>query len=166
MSTDRELFDFQADRGPRWYPINDGVMGGVSVGRAHVAPDGVLKFSGVVSLENGGGFASIRSEALPLNLQGTRAIRLRVKGDGHRYRFSLKLDAAFDSVQYQAVFQPPAGAWSTVELSYSVFAPRFRGRPVPNAPPLDPGRVVALGFLISDRQAGTFVLEVRSISAY
>jgi len=77
MSAEQELFDFHQDGGPRWHAINDGVMGGVSQGRARITGDGVLVFSGVVSLENNGGFASIRSEPSPLQIRGARGIKLR-----------------------------------------------------------------------------------------
>ncbi len=166
MSAEQELFDFHQDGGPRWYAINDGVMGGVSQGRARITGDGVLVFSGVVSLENNGGFASIRSEPAPLQIRGASGIKLRVKGDGRRYKVNLKLDTAFDGVQYQAEFRPPPGEWTTVPLPFSSFAPKFRGRPVPDAPPLDPARIVTVGFLISDKQAGPFALEIGSVAAY
>jgi hypothetical protein len=42
-----------------WRAINDGVMGGVSLGEI-VAIDNGLRFQGTLSLENNGGFASVR----------------------------------------------------------------------------------------------------------
>ncbi len=166
MPSEQTIFDFRKYDGPQWRAINDGVMGGVSQGRAQITEDGLLVFSGIVSLENNGGFASIRSEPSRLAIQGASGVRLEVRGDGHRYKLNLKLDAAFDGVQYQAEFQPPAGEWATVSLPFSSFAPKFRGRPVPEAPLLEPSRVVTLGLLISDKQAGPFLLELRAIRAY
>jgi hypothetical protein len=166
MSSEQTIFDFRNYVGPQWYAINDGVMGGVSQGRAQITEDGLLVFSGMVSLENNGGFASIRSEPSRLAIQGASGVRLEVRGDGHRYKLNLKLDAAFDGIQYQAEFQPPAGEWVTATLPFSSFAPKFRGRPVPDAPPLEPSRVVTVGFLISDKQTGPFLLEIRAIRAY
>jgi hypothetical protein len=45
------------------------------------------------------------------------------------------------------------------------FRPSFRGRAVPDAPPLDPARVRQVGLLIADRQAGPFALAMRSFAA-
>ncbi len=42
-----------------WRAINDGVMGGISAGRM-VGIDYGLSFEGELSLENNGGFASVR----------------------------------------------------------------------------------------------------------
>jgi len=149
----------------RWQAIGDAVMGGVSRGEARVTSAGALLFTGEVSLENNGGFASIRSLPLPHALAGAAALRLEVKGDGKRYKLNLRTDAGFDGVQYQAAFDAPAGGWQTVTLPLAAFRPTFRGRPQPQAAPLDPARVVTLGLMIADRQAGPFALEVRSITA-
>ncbi|KPK05832.1 MAG: hypothetical protein AMJ64_10735 [Betaproteobacteria bacterium SG8_39] len=146
-----------------WRAINDGVMGGVSQGGFEITRDGRLVFAGVVSLENSGGFASVRSEPARIGAAAAQAVRLEVRGDGKRYKLNLKTDAAFDGVQYQAAFVAPAGEWTTLTLPLAAFAPKHRGRDVPDAPPLDAARIVTLGFLISDRQAGPFRLEVRAI---
>ena len=43
-----------------WQIVNDGVMGGVSKSKLTVTNDGFGKFSGTVSIENNGGFASVQ----------------------------------------------------------------------------------------------------------
>lgn len=165
MSSAKGLFRFHPENAGEWHAINDGVMGGVSEGSARITSSGTLLFRGTVSLENGGGFASIRSLPRELATAGAAALRIAVRGDGKRYKLNLKTDEAFDGVQYQAAFVAPAGEWITLRLPFVQFAPVFRGRPVPDAPVLDPARIVTVGFLISDRQAGTFSLEIRSIEA-
>lgn len=165
VAAERVLFGFVPGTPPAWHAINDGVMGGVSRGEVRITAEGTLAFSGHVSLENGGGFASIRSRPAPLGLAGAQALRLVVRGDGKRYKLNLRTDADLDGVQYQAVFEAPAGVWREVTLPFDVFRPTFRGRPQPHAPPLAPERVVTVGLMISDRQAGPFALEVRSVSA-
>jgi hypothetical protein len=149
-----------------WQVIDDGVMGGRSASKAETTPAGTLLFRGHVSLENNGGFASIRSVPARHDLGSATGIVLRVRGDGKRYKFNLKSDAAFDGVQYQAAFDTRAGEWLEVRLPFDAFEPRFRGRPVPGAPPLDPARIVTFGFLVSDRQAGPFALEIDTLSAW
>ena len=42
-----------------WYPILDGVMGGLSTGKMETRENSVV-FTGAISLENNGGFASLR----------------------------------------------------------------------------------------------------------
>jgi monofunctional biosynthetic peptidoglycan transglycosylase len=145
----------------RWRPTDDVVMGGRS-SSAMLAGDGVGIFAGEVSLENGGGFASVRRIDQAMDLSACDAIELRVRGDGRRYKLNLRTSARFDGVVYQAAFSTLPGTWLTAELALADFAPRFRGRPA--AGTLDPARVSSLGLLVSDRQAGPFRLEVSSIA--
>jgi hypothetical protein len=161
------LFDFrQETTTDAWTSINDVVMGGVSAGTLEPTGSGAAVFSGTVSLDRGGGFASVRSEPRPTDLSRYEGLLLRVRGDGKRYKVNLKHDAAFDGVLYRAEFTSSDGTWADVRLPFVSFLPSFRGRPVPDAPPLDRARVTTVGFLISDRQSGPFRLEVERIEAY
>jgi hypothetical protein len=103
--------------------------------------------------------------ARPLAVPGASAYVLRVLGDGRRYKLNLRTDTAFDGVNYQAAFTPPAGAWASLRLPLEAFEPSFRGRAVPGAPPLDPARGCQVGLMIGDRQAGSFSLRLRSLHA-
>ena len=162
----RDLFDFQAvESTADWSAIDDAVMGGVSASRLRHDPAGHAVFEGVVSLDNNGGFASVRSRPGALGAPGAASFVLEVRGDGKRYKLNLRTDDAFDGVNYQAAFETPRDQWTTVRLPVSEFRPTFRGRVVATAPPLDPGEVRQVGLMITDRQAGAFRLAVRSIGA-
>lgn len=157
------LADFRdADEAARWRPTDDVVMGGVS-SSAMVAGDGAGIFCGELSLERGGGFASVRRRKEVVDLSGYDAVELRVRGDGKRYKLNLRVSESIDGVVYQASFETQAGTWMDAELPLSEFAPRFRGRPASGT--LDRAHVSSLGLLISDRQAGPFRLEVSTIAA-
>ncbi len=147
-----------------WPSINDGVMGGVSSGEM-VAGDGYATFRGTVSFDNNGGFSSVRSPAVDHDLSGFDGLVIRVRGDGKRYGFRLKTDASFDGVSYQVLITPPAGEWSEISVPFTDFIPVFRGRVVPEHPPLDPSRVATFGLLIG-RQEGDFRIDIESIGAY
>ena len=90
-ATNKTLFDFQAPtNAPAWEVVNDDVMGGVSTSRFQVLTNGGAVFSGTVRLDNNGGFASVRSAPLRVNLTGLTEFVLRVRGDGLRYKFSVR----------------------------------------------------------------------------
>lgn len=150
----------------RWTSVNDVVMGGVSDSLMQVLEDGTGVFAGHLSLENNGGFASVRAPLPENDFTGYDGIVLRVKGDGKRYSFRVRTDMLFDGVVYRQEFDTVAGKWMDVELPFSDFKPSFRGRIVPDAPPLDPSRIFQIGFLISEKQEGSFRLEVESIDAF
>jgi len=162
----RTLLDFAAASAIElWAPIDDLVMGGLSRSRFTAGDPGSARFSGMVSLENGGGFASVRTRPRSWPTAGTDGFALRVRGDGKTYKFTVRVDDRFDGIQYQARFSPPAGEWTEVVLPAVSFLASFRGRPVSAAPPLEMRQVRALGLMISERQAGAFELLISRIAA-
>ncbi|MCE9593674.1 MAG: CIA30 family protein [Planctomycetes bacterium] len=159
------VVDFTASDAARgWSAIDDVVMGGVSASRLALEGDRTV-FSGRVSLDHGGGFASVRSAPSDFALAGFDGLELELAGDGRRYRLNARLDAAFDGVTYQAEFVAPR-ARSSVRIPFTELRPTWRGRPVPDAAPFDPARVATLGLLIGARQAGDFRLELFALDAY
>jgi hypothetical protein len=160
----RLLFDFpDATALARWEVVNDTVMGGVSHSRLAVA-NAVGVFTGEVSLDHSGGFASIRSRPQTLDATGTAGFLVRVRGDGHRFKFTARLGREFDGVVYQQRFATRRGVWQEVWLPFAGFAPTFRGRTLTDLPPLAPERLGSVGFLIADAQEGPFRLEVAWIA--
>jgi monofunctional biosynthetic peptidoglycan transglycosylase len=165
-SDDVVLFDFRAaTNAAAWRVVNDDVMGGVSSSRFEIHTNGCAIFHGEVSLENYGSFASVRSPALARPLAACHHFRLRVRGDGRRYKFTLRADDGFDGPLYQQGFATRPGEWIEVRLPLREFIPTFRGRTLEHVLPLQPGQVKSVGFLISDKQAGPFRLEIESIRA-
>lgn len=154
------LFDFTnpahvAD----WRAINDGVMGGESSSAPEIK-DGFLHFSGYTSLENNGGFASIRLQQ-GMDLSSATGVKLRVLGDGRRYQFRLYTDARYhDSrIAYSCSFDTTAGQWLEVAIEFSSLKPVFRGRSL-SGPAFNAAGVEQMGFLLADKQQGEFHLLV------
>lgn len=163
----RVLFDFvDASQAKRWLAVNDNVMGGVSKGEASPAPDSCLLFSGSISLENNGGFASIRCQPADFDLDGFDGLRIRVKGDGRKYQFRLRRDRNLDGIAFKCEFETVENEWIEVELPFASFLPSFRGKILTDVEPLDPSDIRQLGFLIADKKAGPFKLTVDRIVAY
>jgi monofunctional biosynthetic peptidoglycan transglycosylase len=163
-AADRTLLDFSSAADAAWQVANDDVMGGVSTSRFDVR-NGVAVFRGEVSLENDGGFASVRSSPVRQNLSGLETLVLRVRGDGRRYKFTARTESGFDAPVYQCAFTTKRGEWEEHRLPSREFVPTFRGRILTSVPPLNATRVVSVGFLISDKQAGPFKLEIAWIKA-
>jgi len=138
--------------------IDDAVMGGVSASRL-VSVTGAMAFEGTVSLESNGGFASFRG---PARFPAPAAVLLlTVRGDGQRYKLTLRPDDRAGSSQYQAAFTAPR-QWQTLRFEPASFTASFRGRPV-TAPALRFADMRHVGVLISDRQAGPFRIELKDI---
>ena len=148
-----------------WYVVNDNVMGGRSEG-AFEQEQGELRFAGRTNT-NGGGFSSIRTKPLQLDLSNHAGIRLHLKGDGRRYTWRLVTDARWRGrqVAYWADFETRNGAWSTVDIPFSSFVPKYRGYQL-DGPALDPGQVTGMGLMIYDNLDGPFELRLASVHAY
>lgn len=152
------------DEQQRWQAINDGVMGGESQS-AFTVQDGEGRFHGEVSLENGGGFASVRREpdAFEPTLHHAHGVILSVRGDGRTYQLRLKSTRLEDASAYRVKFTPPQHQWETLHFAWSEFEAVRRGTLLTDAPPLEPQTIHQLGFLIADRTAGPFCLRVASL---
>jgi len=158
------LFDFTgADAVKEWQTINDGVMGGVSEGKVKIADKKTLEFYGTLSLENNGGFASVRTKAKKLGLEKGDVLVARVRGDGREYSMNLHVPRPLVAFSYRATVQTKKAEWIEVKLPLDKFEATSFGRVVKDAGPVDPQEVNGLGFLLGDKKAGPFKMEVEWI---
>jgi NADH dehydrogenase [ubiquinone] 1 alpha subcomplex assembly factor 1 len=160
----QRLVTFDGTTDAAWFIVNDTVMGGISDSTLTRQSPTVARFSGVVSLENNGGFASVRARLQPIDLSACDAIQLRVRGDGQRYGFNLR-SVGFSRLSYRVTFETTADEWQTVTLPFATFQPTSFGQVVANAPALDLTEVSEMGFIITDKQDGAFALDIAWIDA-
>ncbi len=145
---------------PKWTEENDNVMGGVSKGSA-VVRDGVLAFTGSLSLENDGGFAQVRIRNLGYDLSGKKGVKLRVMGDGRTYQLRLATDARHrgSRIAYSVEFPTKADQWTDVEVRFADLKPSHHGDAL-EGPPANLSQVEEMSFLIGDKREGPFALKV------
>ncbi|MCX6926877.1 MAG: CIA30 family protein [Verrucomicrobia bacterium] len=164
-AAEKTIFDFQtATNTAAWQIVNDDFMGGVSRSEFRLTK-GMAVFRGELSLENNGGFASVRSLPTDHDLAGCDAFVIRVRGDGRSYKFTVRTDRSLDSAVYQTLFTTKRGEWEELRLPLKQFVLTSRGRVLSGASPIDPAKVTSVGFLISGKQAGPFQLGVAWIKA-
>ncbi|MFK7749650.1 MAG: CIA30 family protein [Kordia sp.] len=152
------LFKFSAKSNiSKWYVVNDGVMGGLSQSTFTLNEDGFGIFKGMVSLENNGGFSSVRYEIGHTAISEKTILVIRLKGDGKTYKIRIKQNAT-DKHTYTKTFET-SGDWETIKIPLNTLYPSFRGRK------LDIGNFSAnyieeLGFLIGNKKREAFQLEL------
>lgn len=155
------IFDFKPDSSLEdWYVVNDGVMGGLSRGNLKLDSAGHGVFSGKISLENNGGFSSIRYDCGPTDLEGHRYIILKVKGDGQRYQFRVK-SSREDYYSYISYFET-TGEWQVLKLPLDSMYPVFRGRRL-DMPHFGGNVLEEIGILIGNKEAMSFELHIDTI---
>lgn len=166
-NSDLLLFDFDSKAtSGSWYKVNDGVMGGVSQSLLVLNKDGTATFSGKVSLENNGGFASVRTPLSNLSNSSYQGIVLRIKGDGQIYSIRFRTNSNFDGYAYQAKIKTKKNLWVEYKIPFADFTPTYRGRTLSGKPKLTSEDMVQMGILIADKQVGDFKLMLDWIKLY
>jgi uncharacterized protein YbjT (DUF2867 family) len=160
-----------------WGSVDDVVMGGVSESGMRWGGNSAI-FSGRVSTDNSGGFASVRTRNFDptMDLTDYTGIELRVKGDGQRYKLFIRTEAAWDGVGYAYSFDTSSNDWMTIRVPFDRLVPVFRAKVVNPSPKFDRTQIRSFQLMLSkfeyDRELnpsftpGLFTLEVESIAAY
>jgi len=163
----RSITEFDGKDGMNWQVVNDGVMGGLSEGKLTPNQAGTMMFSGMLSLENNGGFSTFRSGDLKLDLSNDLGMLLRVKGDGRKYQVRLATDALFRGmeVSFAAQFATEKGEWIEVKVPFAAFKGSFRGLDLPEER-LDASKVRRVSILIGDKKQAPFAIELDFIRTY
>ncbi len=174
------LFDFSQSGSEQiacWAALDDVVMGGVSQSQL-VLMEGMARFSGLVSTDNSGGFASIRTRNFdpPVNLSGFQGLVLQLRGDGQRYKFFLRDSPGWDAIAYGYSFDTTPGEWLSVSIPFSQLTPVFRAKRQPQAPALNAATISSFQLMLSkfeyDRELnphfrpGSFCLDMAIIRAF
>ena len=169
FAKDRSITEFSDSDKEKidWRVVDDGVMGGLSKGKLSISDKGILKFSGKLSLENNGGFSSIRTDKVELDLSDSTGLVARVRGDGRTYQMRLTSDARYRGMEisFMAEFATKKDKWTEVKVPFSEFTGSWRGRSLPDEK-FNPADVRRLGFLLADKNPGDFELEVDWIHAF
>lgn len=152
------LFDFNLDANvDDWRVVNDGVMGGLSQAQFSVNEEGHGFFRGKVSLENNGGFSSVRYVFETLKVSKYSEVHIRLKGDGKPYQFRVKADRS-QRYSYIAVVKT-SGDWQTITLAFDTMYPAFRGRKL-DLPNYEGQELSEIAFLIGNKKKENFKLEI------
>ena len=155
------LIDFRnKEQSKGWIAVNDGVMGGRSVGKLSRSDNSGMSFFGTLSLKNNGGFTSIRSGRMNIEMAPEDGFRIRLKGDGRTYICNLYPKTRRMAFSYRASLPTVAGQWTEVVVPLNDFTPTSFGRRVQDKGPLSPDQIGGIGFMLSDKKPGAFKLEI------
>ena len=156
------IFDFTKEADLKnWNVVNDAVMGGVSAGKMGKDATGKGLFEGHVSMENNGGFTSVKYDAGKIKLQGYSKFLIVLKGDGKAYQFRVKTNSK-DYYAYVYSFKTTRN-WQTIEILFSSMVPSFRGRSL-NMANFPGDYIEELGFLIGNKKEEDFKMAIDNIT--
>jgi hypothetical protein len=143
-----------------WVLIDDVVMGGESSGSFGLSPQGHGSFKGSISLDNNGGFSSVRHKFERKLIKDFTKIVLKIKGDGKKYQFRIKSNSS-DYYSYISTFSTN-GDWQEIEISLKNMYPAFRGRTL-NEPNFSEDYIEEIAFLIGNKKEENFQLLIDRI---
>ncbi|WP_386130440.1 CIA30 family protein [Winogradskyella litorisediminis] len=155
------LFDFNSESNiSNWRVVDDVVMGGRSDGNFKLNEDGHAEFSGDVSLENNGGFSSVRYNFETVDASKYSTFKIYLKGDGKSYQFRVKSN---DNQRYSYIYEfQTSGKWEIISIPFNQMKPAFRGRQL-NQPNYNGNTMEEIAFLIGNKKPQSFSLLIDKI---
>ncbi len=157
------LIDFGSSPGKtqEWLLLSDNVMGGVSRSTVEYTDNSVV-LTGTISLDNYGGFSSIKTRYNGVDLSAYKGVKIRFKSSNQRFAFTLEDSQNWTRPNYKKEFAASRdNTWEEVMLSFSDFKEVVIGEPTGKS--FDSARlknIVRMGIMTSEKKAGPFSLEV------
>jgi hypothetical protein len=157
-------FGNSTNRTSNWAILSDNVMGGVSEGQIEYGSNSVT-LKGNVSLENRGGFVSIKSKFGNLDLSAFKMVKIRFRSSLQKYAFTLENSRRWYEPAYKHDFNAKEiNKWETITLNLDDFAEEVIGRPTGNK--TDKSileNILRIGISTNEKREGPFQLEIESI---
>ena len=156
-------FGTSCDNCDDWFVVLDGVMGGLSTGEVEQSAESII-FRGSVSLENNGGFASLRTPYQPYDLSSYTTVTVRYKSTGQDFGLTLNKYKNFWRPQYKTNLPMTGGEWKTITCNLSDFGTYRLGEPMEGSPDKDDlASIIRLGLISNTKVATDFEIEIDKI---
>ena len=157
------VMDFGKGELSNWRALNDGVMGGRSVGNVSYSRS-TLKWEGRVSLENNGGFSSVRSPWGEQDLSGFDAVTIRCRttnGEADTFTLTMEVSEQWWMPYWKTDFKADS-EWQEVTVPFSAL--KKSSAMTGELPKIwtwgNLSEVLRIGMMKYDGLAGEFGLEV------
>lgn len=162
MSEVKSIYKFDKNFNHKeWQIVNDGVMGGLSMGLIQLNLEGNGVFSGHVSLENNGGFCLVRHDLERIPVDAFSKFIITIKGDGKKYAFRCK-SGEHQRHTYSFDFKS-SKEWQTIEIPFAEMEAVFRGEEL-KLPNYHGDYLAQIAFIIKNGVEEDFTLEIDSIA--
>ena len=150
------IFDFKSNSDiQNWFVVNDDVMGGRSTSTFTIDKDGFGAFQGTISLQNNGGFSSVRYRFDSHEVKDDSKIVIRLRGDGKAYQFRIKPNT---TTYFSYIYNfETSGEWQEIEIPLKDMYPGYRGRKL-DQPNFSSDYIEEIMFLIGNKKEENFKL--------
>lgn len=154
-------YDFGITKeGINWYVVNDGVMGGLSDSDAFLQENSLL-FKGNVSLDNNGGFVSLRCPYGDMDFSKFKTVSIKYKNAGQNFAFQLETERMFFRPNYKVLLADSENEWTTASFKLEDFKEYVMGKANGNEiTSIKLANVIRFGFINYGKKAGDFEFEI------
>ena len=146
-----------------WLIVNDSVMGGRSTSEMEFK-DNAAVFFGEVSLENNGGFVSVRRRLIDNETQGAQAVSIKLIGDGREYKLRFRLNGYLDGPAYELNIKTVKNEEMEFTLHSEQFVGVYRSRILNNFPKFEFKNAMQFELMLADKIEGSFNIKLINIA--
>ena len=126
MASGKPFETFDPDKSRNWSFFSDGVMGGVSSGKAFFGKSGsdnFVRLEGRVSTANNGGFIQIRHSLAKYLDNNIKGISLKVRGNGEKYYIFIRTTSTLLPWQFYNASFKTSKNWKVIKINLDSFQP-------------------------------------------
>jgi hypothetical protein len=157
------IIDFgnSAGKNQEWILLSDNIMGGVTKSKIEYTTNSVL-LSGNISLDNYGGFSSIKTKYKSVDLSKYNGIKIKFKSTNQKFAFTLEDNQDWTQPNYKREFSSKKDdTWEEVIIYFKDFQEIVIGEPTGNMMKSKSLKnIVRMGIMTYEKKEGPFSLEV------
>jgi hypothetical protein len=157
------VIDFGTSNGKNkdWILISDNIMGGVSKSKLEYLDNSFL-LTGTISLDNYGGFSSIKTKYENFDLTDYQGVKIRFKSSNQKFAFTLEESKNWTLPNFKGDFNSTKeNTWEVITIYFKDFKEYQVGEPTGNKlKTSNLKNVVRLGIITTDKKEGSFSIEV------
>ena len=159
--TNQYIIDFgNSSDSQKWTTVVDGVMGGKSTSDLMELDNSIL-FSGEISLENNGGFASLRGVRNYKNLSNYSTVEIKYRSVGQDFALRLLKHEVFYLPYFKHGFETTNWDWKTTSIPLELFSEYRLSDKTGNSITSDElQKINRLGIIVSNKVEGQFKIEI------
>tara|TARA_B110000003_G_scaffold274490_1_gene314589 strand:+ start:11120 stop:11665 length:546 start_codon:yes stop_codon:yes gene_type:complete len=161
LQKDTFHIDFgEEKKGHYWKVINDGVMGGISKGSKELTKNSML-YKGKVSLDNNGGFSSLRRSFSDKDISMFNEIEIRYRSVGISLAFTIAVSQRWYIPNYKISLDGTSSEWTTTTIKLSDLRKHYIGKPMNEMLKKETLKeIVRIGFITDEKKYGNFEFEI------